>query len=47
MSAEHTDQADTTAGEQPTTWWEDVTDYWGRVWALTWRTVFPPREDYL
>lgn len=44
MSAEPTDTK--TSDEQPATWWEDVTDYWGRVWSLTWRTVFPPREDY-
>jgi hypothetical protein len=45
MSAEPTDTK--TPDEQPTTWWGDVTAYWGRVWVLTWRTVFPPREDYL
>lgn len=49
MSAERTDQPDTTTGErQPVEQTvERWATYWGRAFVDAWRTVFPPREDYL
>lgn len=47
MSTARTDEPEATEEQStPATWWAGVNDYWGRVWGLTWRTVFPPREDY-
>ncbi len=48
MSAEQTpQQTDTEPRATAEEYVERIATYWGRALVDAWRTVFPPREDYL